>query len=126
MTPRTRAVMGGIGIWAAVALGACGGAVPAATVESPAATVESPAATEGASVAPAGEPSNGEISGLFAVGDARNLFLRCTGEGSPTVILEAGDGDTKASYGFAEATLASDTRTCVYDRANLGLSDPAP
>ena len=58
--------------------------------------------------------------------DGRSLFLRCTGEGSPTLILEGGDGDTTGSYGFAESTLATETRTCVYDRANLGMSDPAP
>ena len=42
------------------------------------------------------------------------------------MILEGGDGDTSASYGFAEAAIAAETRTCVYDRANLGMSDPAP
>ncbi|MGH8773760.1 MAG: alpha/beta fold hydrolase [Jiangellaceae bacterium] len=38
----------------------------------------------------------------------------------------AGDADTSDSYGFAEQRLAASTRTCVYDRANLGRSDPAP
>ena len=52
--------------------------------------------------------------------------MRCTGTGSPTVILEAGDEDTSASYDFAVPSLAKVTRTCSYDRANLGLSDPAP
>jgi pimeloyl-ACP methyl ester carboxylesterase len=40
--------------------------------------------------------------------------------------LEGGDEDTNDSYRFAEADLAALTRTCVYDRANLGRSDPAP
>ena len=40
--------------------------------------------------------------------------------------MEAGDADTGDSYAFAEPSLSSVTRTCVYDRANLGLSDPAP
>lgn len=56
----------------------------------------------------------------------RGLYVRCTGTGSPTVVMEAGDGDTSDSYGFAEADVAKVTRTCVYDRANLGMSDPAP
>ena len=54
------------------------------------------------------------------------IYVRCTGTGSPTVILEAGDEDTGASYDFAVPSLAKVTRTCSYDRANLGLSDPAP
>jgi pimeloyl-ACP methyl ester carboxylesterase len=57
--------------------------------------------------------------------DGRGLYVRCTGSGSPTVVLEGGDGDTSSSYGFAERSLAEETRTCVYDRANLGRSDPA-
>jgi len=56
----------------------------------------------------------------------RVLYVRCTGDGSPTIVLEGGDQDTSASYAFAEARLAATTRTCVYDRANLGQSDPAP
>lgn len=52
--------------------------------------------------------------------------MRCTGTGSPTVVLEGGDEDTSDSYGFAESALADVTRTCVYDRANLGRSDPDP
>ena len=54
------------------------------------------------------------------------IYVRCTGTGSPTVILEGGDEDTSASYEFAVPSLAEVTRTCVYDRANLGKSDPAP
>ena len=40
--------------------------------------------------------------------------------------MEGGDGDTSDSYAFAESRLAAVTRTCVYDRANLGGNDPAP
>ena len=29
-------------------------------------------------------------------------------------------------YEFAESSIAKVTRTCVYDRANLGASDPEP
>jgi pimeloyl-ACP methyl ester carboxylesterase len=67
-----------------------------------------------------------EAGGQVALPDGRELYVRCSGEGSPTVILEAGDLDTTGSYGFAERDLAAVTRTCVYDRANLGDSDPAP
>ncbi len=56
----------------------------------------------------------------------RGLYVRCIGTGSPTVVMEGGDGDTSDSYFFAEDAVAQVTRTCVYDRANLGQSDPAP
>ena len=55
----------------------------------------------------------------------RGLYVRCTGTGSPTVVMERGDGDTSDSYAFAEAAVAKATRTCVYDRANLGRSGAA-
>ena len=67
-----------------------------------------------------------EAGGPVALPDGRELYVRCSGTGSPTVILEAGDLDNTGSYAFAERDLAAVTRTCVYDRANLGSSDPAP
>ncbi len=67
-----------------------------------------------------------DFDGLVDVDGGRSLYLRCSGEGSPTVILEGGDEDTSSSYFFAEDALAAETRTCVYDRANLGRSDAAP
>ena len=71
------------------------------------------------------DASTGDVDGLVRV-DGRSLYVRCTGRGSPTLILEGGDEDTSDSYSFAEADLAEVTRTCVYDRANLGRSDPDP
>jgi pimeloyl-ACP methyl ester carboxylesterase len=67
----------------------------------------------------------GDIDGLVDIG-GRSLYVRCTGTGLPTIMLEGGDEDTSSSYAFAEADLAAVTRTCVYDRANLGRSDPDP
>ncbi|HEV2776280.1 MAG TPA: alpha/beta hydrolase [Solirubrobacteraceae bacterium] len=63
---------------------------------------------------------------VVRIGANRTLYLRCSGTGSPTVLMEAGDGDTSESYAFAEEPIAKVTRTCVYDRANLGRSGPAP
>ena len=48
------------------------------------------------------------------------------GDGSPTVVMEGGDEDTSDSYAFAEPAVAKVTRVCVYDRANIGQSDPDP
>ena len=79
--------------------------------------------TSSTSSAPA---AGADVDGLVDVGGGRRIFVRCTGTGSPTVILEGGDEDTSSSYSYAEADLAAVTRTCVYDRANLGASDADP
>ena len=67
-----------------------------------------------------------QLDGVVKIDGARGLYVRCTGTGSPTVIMEGGDEDTSDSYAFAQPTVSKLTRTCVYDRANLGQSDPAP
>ena len=82
--------------------------------------------TTKASESPGEALTSDEIDGVFEVDGGRGLYLRCSGTGSPTVVLEGGDEDDSSSYSFAEPALAELTRTCVYDRANLGSSDPAP
>lgn len=87
-------------------------------------TSAEPTVSQGAS---ATSSSATELSGEEVdIGGGRTLYVRCTGTGAPTVVMEAGDGDTSDSYRFAESAVASATRTCVYDRANLGRSGPAP
>ncbi len=66
-------------------------------------------------------PTPGE---LYEVGDYR-LHLYCTGEGSPTVILEAGAGSPGLIWNFVQEEIAGSTRVCSYDRAGFGWSDPA-
>ena len=66
-----------------------------------------------------------DLDRVVSVAGKRGLYVRCTGSGSPTVVLEGGDGDTSSSYAFAERRISEVARTCVYDRANLGRSDPA-
>ena len=83
-----------------------------------------PATSTAREPTPASTPGN--VDGTVDIGGGRKLYLRCTGNGSPTVVMEGGDEDTSNSYAFAEAEVAQRTRTCVYDRANLGQSDPAP
>jgi hypothetical protein len=67
-----------------------------------------------------------ELGRVVSIDGQRGLYVRCTGSGSPTVVMEGGDGDTSDSYAFAEPNISKLTRTCVYDRANLGRSGPAP
>lgn len=99
-----------------MALAACGsGDDPGVAASSP----SSPSASEAPS------PSTEEVDGLVDIG-GRSLYVRCTGTGSPTVVMEGGDEDTSDSYAFAVPAISEVTRTCVYDRANLGRSEPAP
>lgn len=62
---------------------------------------------------------------LVDVGGHR-LHLRCHGVGTPTVVLEAGLGETAASFAWISSAVARDTTVCVYDRVGRGWSDPAP
>ena len=74
----------------------------------------------------AASPSHDELNRVVKLARDRGLYVRCTGTGSPTVVMEGGDDDTGDSYAFAEPAVSEVTRACVYDRANLGRSDPAP
>jgi pimeloyl-ACP methyl ester carboxylesterase len=63
---------------------------------------------------------------LVDVGGHR-LNLRCSGSGSPTVILEPGLGESsRAMARWIVPAVARDTRICVYDQAGHGRSDAAP
>jgi hypothetical protein len=65
------------------------------------------------------------IDGSFDIGDGRELHLECSGEGAPTVILEAGDEAGVELWSQVMPDVADLTRTCAYDRAGVGLSDSA-
>jgi pimeloyl-ACP methyl ester carboxylesterase len=77
--------------------------------------------TVSGAVDPTDNPMTGE---LIDVG-GHSLHLRCSGSGSPTVILEPGAGEMSAGLAWIEPAVADDTRVCVYDRAGRGWSDAA-
>ena len=54
----------------------------------------------------------------------RELYLDCRGQGQPTVVLEAGSGSDSSTWSVVLDALAETTRTCAYDRAGRGRSDP--
>jgi len=54
------------------------------------------------------------------------LNLNCTGQGSPTVILEAGLASFSFTWGKVQPGIASFTRVCSYDRAGYAWSDISP
>jgi pimeloyl-ACP methyl ester carboxylesterase len=73
-----------------------------------------------------GESNPFLTSGRLVTVDGHQLRLQCTGTGDPTVILEPGAGGTSADMsGWVAPAVASQTRTCVYDRASRGGSQPS-
>jgi len=51
------------------------------------------------------------------------LHIYCSGEGSPTVVLEAGAAGMSAAWGWVQPRISAVTRVCSYDRAGLGWSE---
>lgn len=60
---------------------------------------------------------------LVDVGGHR-LHAYCTGEGRPTVVLDAALGGSCLSWALVQGEVAKFARVCSYDRAGLGWSDP--
>lgn len=58
--------------------------------------------------------------------EGHRLHLVCVGQGSPTVVLEAGMSDAFAVWARVQPALSETTRVCSYDRAGIGYSDPGP
>lgn len=63
--------------------------------------------------------------GLVDVGGLA-LHAHCVGAGTPVVVFEAGLGDDSGPWRGVQAEVGRFTRACVYDRAGLGYSAPAP
>ena len=80
----------------------------------------------GGSATPAPSPqASRPIEGLFDVG-GHKLYISCEGEGSPTVLMEAGLGTASSTWSLLLPDLRKLTRVCVYDRANVGRSERGP
>jgi pimeloyl-ACP methyl ester carboxylesterase len=62
---------------------------------------------------------------LVDVGGHR-LHLHCVGQGSPTVVLDAGLGGFSLDWDAVLRDIATSTRICAHDRAGLGWSDHGP
>jgi pimeloyl-ACP methyl ester carboxylesterase len=99
------------------------------------------------SATPVAVATNGDFAGLVDIGNGRRLYLECAGQGSPTVLLEAGyrspatvwtadlvQPDDPRTMVFAG--VARFTRVCAYERPGADAvvdgifqpsrSDPAP
>jgi len=56
----------------------------------------------------------------------RRLHLNCTGSGSPTVVVENGDGAFSIDWALVQPGVSKFTRICTYDRAGYAWSDRGP
>jgi pimeloyl-ACP methyl ester carboxylesterase len=55
-----------------------------------------------------------------------SLHIQCVGEGSPTVVLDAGLGGTSLDWALVQTEIGQTTRVCAFDRAGMGWSDSGP
>ena len=67
-----------------------------------------------------GTPVPGELVEL----DGRQVHMLCAGDGSPTVILEAGLPGNSLAWMSVYSEIAGFTRVCAYDRPGYGWSEP--
>ena len=113
MDQRFRRLAGAIVVITVAA--ACGGGSPAPS--------EAPVPSSGA--APSAEARDW-VHDIDVGG--RTLSLACVGptdSGRPTVIFESGLGGDRGTWGDVMTALMATDRGCSYDRAGLGLSEPA-
>ena len=54
------------------------------------------------------------------------LAIECSGNGSPTVVLESGFSTPRSAWYWVVPKLRRTTRVCSYDRAGLGQSQQRP
>ena len=55
-----------------------------------------------------------------------SLFIKCTGKGSPTVVMDADLGRSASELDYVRSEVAKFTQACAYTRARLGAEDPGP
>ncbi len=55
--------------------------------------------------------------------NGRDMHIQCTGSGSPTIILDAGQGGWSSDWANIMPELSENNRVCAYDRAGYGWSD---
>jgi pimeloyl-ACP methyl ester carboxylesterase len=63
---------------------------------------------------------------LIDIGGARKLNLRCSGEGTPVVLLESGATADSLAWYKVQPSIAKSTKVCAYDRAGFGFSNDGP
>jgi pimeloyl-ACP methyl ester carboxylesterase len=92
---------------------------------------ESSEATQAAAV----EEAEGDFAGLVDIGGGRQIYMECSGTGSPTVVLESGGRDAADVWSMSSAgegaptvfpEVANFTRVCAYDRPGTLVGGESP
>ncbi|MGQ7847716.1 alpha/beta fold hydrolase [Granulosicoccus sp. 3-233] len=81
--------------------------------------------------AEAGAQADGTVialseSNLRVALEGFSLHADCRGSGEVTILFEAGLGGSSLEWSAIQSALAPQARSCVYDRAGYGRSDPSP
>ena len=63
---------------------------------------------------------------MLEVEGRQKMHLRCSGQGSPAVILDAGLGGSISDWALLQPLVARYTTVCSYDRAGNGWSEKSP
>jgi len=71
-------------------------------------------------------PMPGRRVEIVSGGSSLYMHIDCTGQGTPTVVLDSGLGDSFVSWQKVQPEIAKFTQVCSYDRAGIGYSDPSP
>jgi pimeloyl-ACP methyl ester carboxylesterase len=58
--------------------------------------------------------------------DGHSMHINCAGNGSPSVIIDAGNASFSLEWTPILQALSASTRICTYDRAGYGWSEPGP
>jgi pimeloyl-ACP methyl ester carboxylesterase len=72
------------------------------------------------------KPMPGQRVNIASAGSSLWMHINCSGQGTPTVLLDSGLGDSFTSWEKVQPEIAMFTRVCSYDRAGIGYSDPSP
>jgi pimeloyl-ACP methyl ester carboxylesterase len=62
---------------------------------------------------------------LVSIGSHR-MHMHCVGEGSPTILLDAGAGGWSMHWWAYQEPLSDTNRVCTFDRSGLGWSEEGP
>lgn len=68
----------------------------------------------------------GKRFNIGAEGASLYMHIDCMGQGTPTVVLDSGLGDSFISWQKVQPQIAKFTQVCSYDRAGIGYSDSSP
>ena len=64
--------------------------------------------------------------GILVDVEGHRMHILCTGQGSPTVILEAGGYSFSSEWSRVQEQASSTQKVCSYDRGGYGWSEPGP